>query len=75
MIWVSFCRSSNGLLNEMNLFWRYSSPLRILLLQNKLQNKVQFLGHLVHDHFNQNSSVDFTVLKGRVKYALQLCFS
>ena len=49
-----------------------SLTLRILLLQNKLQNKVQFLGHLVHQHFNQNSSVDFTVLKGRgkVKYKL-----
>ena len=50
-----------------------SLTLRVLLLQDKLQNKVQFLGHLVHEHFNQNSSVDFTVGRGKVKYPLQLC--
>ena len=28
MILVSFCRILNGLSNEINLFWRCSSPLR-----------------------------------------------
>ena len=32
-ILVSFCRILHGLLDETNLFWRCSSPLRPLLLQ------------------------------------------
>ena len=31
MVFVSFCRSLNGLSDEMNLFWHCSSPLRYAL--------------------------------------------
>ena len=63
MILVSFCRILNGLSDEINLFWRCSSPLSILLhlaISTFYTNKI----HIKKPHFRAKKNLLNLVVPG-----------
>ena len=67
MILVSFCRILDGLSDEINLFWRCSSPLRIIVnstifhkVQQEIRAIIQIMTRGGHFHINLYGTCRFS---------------